>query len=339
MKAIKAIKAWLIRSSPVVLFFKRPYRFAVVFAILLTAAFAFTLLDTFVLPKTLQAVQQDEVQYPLFVSEQTKLADSNSSVAGQKANGESTETIAPVITANSYKDENIEISIETIRVYDTDVYIADIRISSIDYFKTAFAQNIFGRNINEKTSVIAAGQNAILAINGDYYGFRNDGWVLRNGILYRSEKNPNKSVDAFLMDREGSFSYIEGNASIEGQLSELWQIWSFGPALVVDGEISVTKNQEIQGRSSNSNPRTAMGQLGDLHYIFIVSDGRTNTSAGLSLFELASLLKERGCLIAYNLDGGGSSTMFFNGQIVNNPTTDGKRIKEREISDIVYIGY
>lgn len=62
-------------------------------------------------------------------------------------------------------------------------------------------------------------------------------------------------------------------------------------------------------------------------------------SAGLSLYELAALFEERGCSVAYNLDGGGSSAMYFNGQVMNRPTTGGRRIGEREVSDIVYIGY
>jgi exopolysaccharide biosynthesis protein len=75
-----------------------------------------------------------------------------------------------------------------------------------------------------------------------------------------------------------------------------------------------------------------------LHYIVVVSDGRTDASQGLSLLELAQVLKDKGCTVAYNLDGGGSSTMYFNGKVVNNPT-DGKNMGEREVCDIVYIGY
>ena len=70
----------------------------------------------------------------------------------------------------------------------------------------------------------------------------------------------------------------------------------------------------------------------------MVTDGRTEESAGLSLVQLADLMLEIGCETAYNLDGGGSSTMVFQGEVVNNPTTNGRTITEREVSDIVYIG-
>ena len=87
-----------------------------------------------------------------------------------------------------------------------------------------------------------------------------------------------------------------------------------------------------------SNPRNAIGYLGNNHYVFVVSDGRTSESAGLSLYELASFMKELGVKDAYNLDGGGSSTMVFKGEIINNPTTSGRSVEERAVSDIVYIG-
>jgi len=346
-------------KSSIMRLFSRPYVYAAVFTFLLTAAFVFTLLDAFVIPKALQLVPQigpesktaqvvtavsykDENDEPLppSVSEQPPetdngvfLPDMTEDIIEEYIEPES-KTVA-VVTAVSYKDENIEIFIEKIRVYDTDVYIADIKIGSIDYLKSAFARNTYGRNINEKTSVIAERKAAIFAINGDFYGFRNNGWVLRNGVLYRTGRND----IALLMDMAGNLS-IDGNrASIAKRARELRQIWSFGPPLVVNGAVSVSENQEISGRSSNSNPRTAIGQAGELHYIFIVSDGRTAASAGLSLYKLASLFRERGCVVAYNLDGGGSAAMYFNGRIVNRPTTDGKKIIEREVSDIVYIGY
>jgi exopolysaccharide biosynthesis protein len=115
------------------------------------------------------------------------------------------------------------------------------------------------------------------------------------------------------------------------------QVLAFGPGLIEEGEITVDENDEV-GRAMASNPRTAIGVIDSLHYVFIVSDGRTGESSGLTLMELAEVMKSLGCVTAYNLDGGGSSTMAFMGEVVNSPTTGGSRIKERSVSDIVYIG-
>ena len=73
-------------------------------------------------------------------------------------------------TDTSYSDDNIQVSLTEKTVENTQVYIADITVSSSDYLKTAFAQNTYGTNVTAKTSVTAANNSAILAVNGDYYG-------------------------------------------------------------------------------------------------------------------------------------------------------------------------
>ena len=136
----------------------------------------------------------------------------------------------------------------------------------------------------------------------------------------------------------GSMEIIkEGDITAEALLEKgAVNVFSFGPGLIEDGEIAVDSSDEV-GKAMASNPRTAIGKISDNHYVFVVSDGRTSESEGLSLSELAQFMKGLGVTTAYNLDGGGSSTMYFNGNIVNNPTTNGKSIQEREVSDIVYI--
>ena len=241
-----------------------------------------------------------------------------------------------VSTENMYSDGNVTITIQEIRAYDSTVYVADVVLSSPDYLKTAFANSTYGRNVTAKTSSIAETATAILAVNGDYYGARNAGYVIRNGVLYRSKAN--KNAEDLVIYQDGSFGIInESQISAQELLdSGAWNVFSFGPALLVDGEIAVETDEEV-GRAMASNPRTAIGIVDELHYLFVVSDGRTKSSEGLSLRELAEVLQNLGAKTAYNLDGGGSSTMVFQGQVVNNPTTNGKRITERSVSDIVCI--
>ena len=243
-----------------------------------------------------------------------------------------------VISETSYNDENIQVVLTEYRKYDTSIYVAEIVLSSSKYLRTAFAQNVYGRNVTEKTSEIAEGIGAILAINGDYYGIREKGYVLRNGVLYREE--PVSGQVDLVIYGTGNFSIIneEDISAKELLTAGAQQILSFGPALIEDGVVVVSEGDEV-GKAKTSNPRTAIGIVEDLHYMFVVSDGRTNESAGLSLSQLAEFMKELGAATAYNLDGGGSSTMYFNGEIINNPTTNGRSIKERSVSDIVYIGY
>ncbi|MCD8107436.1 MAG: phosphodiester glycosidase family protein [Oscillospiraceae bacterium] len=243
-----------------------------------------------------------------------------------------------IITDNYYSDGNITITITEYRENDTTIYVADVLLSSSEYLKTAFAKNAYGKNVTEKTSTIAERVGAILAINGDYYGAQETGYVIRNGVLYRSTGSSDN--EDLVIYSDGSFEIIsESDITAEELLANgACQVLSFGPALVQNSKISVTEDEEV-GKAKTSNPRTAIGIIDELHYVFVVADGRTDESEGLSLYELAEFMQSIGVETAYNLDGGGSSTMVFNGEVINNPTSSGKTIKERKVSDIVYIGY
>ena len=244
----------------------------------------------------------------------------------------------PVITDSSYYDGFTRIEIDTMRMLDTNIYIANVDITDSSLLRTALANNTFGRNLTEPTSVIAERSGAIFAVNGDYYGFRDTGYVMRNGYLYRSVPAKDPDQEDLVLYEDGSIDILREADMTAEEMSAYGatDIFSFGPGLVMDGEITVSENDEVE-RAQVTNPRTAIGILSPLHYLFVVSDGRTDESTGLSLYELAVLMKDLGCKTAYNLDGGGSSTMWFNGRVLNNPTTFGDKIAERSVSDIVYI--
>lgn len=238
-------------------------------------------------------------------------------------------------TETSYQDENISITLTEYYQYNTKTYVADVTLSSAEYLKTAFANDTYGKNVTEKTSSIASAHDAKLAINGDYYGVQERGYVIRNGIVYRDTA---KGADVLCIYADGKTEVLSDRDYTADELVSMgvWQAFSFGPGLVEDGSITVGVNDEV-GRAMASNPRTAIGMISENHFIFVVSDGRTSESEGLSLYELAEFMQSLGVETAYNLDGGGSSTMYFNGSVINNPTTGGS-IRERGVSDIVYIG-
>lgn len=249
------------------------------------------------------------------------------------------ETEPPVIINDTtYQDENISISLLHYTEYETEIYVADVRLNSAQYLKTAFAHDTFGKNITAKTSEIAAAHSAILAINGDFYGTHNRGYVIRNGVLYRDIAR--EETDFLCVMADGSFFLTTSDEYTGQDLLDMgaWQCFMFGPRLIENGVLMVDENSEVD-QSMESNPRTAIGIVDELHYLFVVSDGRTAESAGLSLQELAIFMQNLGAQTAYNLDGGGSATMVFNGNLINKPTTSGNSIKERSVSDIVYIGY
>ncbi|NCB74912.1 MAG: phosphodiester glycosidase family protein [Clostridia bacterium] len=297
------------------------------FSIVLILFTSFVLLDTFIIPRA-YVIENDSV-----AEQSVNTASSVSSTADAEKN--TTESTSATVTENSYSDGNISITITKYREYDTDIYVADVTVTDASYLKTAFADSTYGKNITEKTSVIADESGAILAINGDYYGAQNSGYVIRNGKIYRDTISASSQEDLVIYE-DGSFEIVtEGSVSASELLAGgAVHVLSFGPGLIENGEISVTESEEVD-KAKTSNPRTAIGQISDLHYVMVVSDGRTSKSAGLSLQELAEFMQGLGVTTAYNLDGGGSSTMVFNGTVINNPTTNGTSIKERSVSDIV----
>ncbi len=301
-------------------FLKKRYAYASVVALLLTGSFSYSMLKTFVLAETISTVA-------------TTSTSTNTATASQAPK-------TATVTDSSYKDDNISINLFETTVNNTQVYVADVTVTSSDYLKTAFAQNSFGTNVTAKTSETAADNNAILAINGDYYGANSTGYVIRNGVVYRDTVREDSSNGDLAIYKDGSFKIIYEDQISADQLVKdgVVNLLAFGPALVENGDIAVGTNEEV-GQAMASNPRTAIGIIDENHYIIVVSDGRTSESKGLSLYQMAEVMKLYGIKTAYNLDGGGSSTLYFNGQVINKPTTGGNKISERAVSDIVYIGY
>ena len=299
---------------------KKPYLYASVLGLLLTSSFTYSMLKTFVLAETISTVSNTS-------------STSDTVAANQAAKNAQ-------VTDTSYSDGNISVNLTEKTVNETQVYVADVTLSSADYLKTALAQNSYGTNVTAKTSVTAAENNAILAVNGDYYGANNSGYVIRNGVVYRDSVREDASNGDLAIYKDGSFKIIYEDQISANQLAEdgVVNLLAFGPSLVENGEISVSTNAEV-GQAMASNPRTAIGIIDENHYIIVVSDGRTSESKGLSLYQMAEVMKSYGVKTAYNLDGGGSSTLYFNGQVINKPTTGGSKISERAVSDIVYIGY
>ena len=263
------------------------------------------------------------------VAESTAVATADSDVVAASAGGLSGTSLGTA------KTDDYSITVTQYQEYDTAIYVADITVSSAEIIKTALADDTYGKNITAYTSTVASENQAVLAINGDYYGAQESGYVIRNGVAYRETSD---GEDILVLYADGSMKVLDSDdVTVQELLDQgVWQAWSFGPGLLSDGEVTVGENTEVS-RAMNSNPRTAIGQIDDNHYVFVVSDGRTDESKGLSLYELAEFMESLGCRTAYNLDGGGSSTMYFNGSVINNPTTNG-RIRERAVSDIVYIG-
>lgn len=319
---------------------RRPLRWPVIYGAALLAFTAYVLLDAFVIPRSYSTVQKAGTTTASGSSAAGASSDSATGATTQASatttTSTSTSTSAAQVTDTSYVNGGTSIAISTYRDYDTTYYVADIQVSSGESLLTALANDTYGKNVTQTTSAMAQANDAILAINGDFYGTRN-GYVIRNGVLYRSTSAGSDQQDLVIYS-DGTFEVVsEGDVTAQELLDKgAWQVLSFGPALVEDGQVSVSTSEEVD-KAMTTNPRTAIGIIDTNHYVFVVADGRTSESTGMSLYELAECMQQLGVKTAYNLDGGGSSTMVFNGTVVNNPTTNGDSISERKVSDIVYV--
>ena len=250
-------------------------------------------------------------------------------------------------TENLYVDQNlrVETNVEIIQTQllkgegtrDTRVYSAHVYMNHLSHLKTALAKDKYGINVTEYTSTIARRKGAVFAINGDTYGAQEKGYVLRNGEILRKSKR--KGAEDLAIYADGSFeSFLEEDYTLE-QIAEkgAYQVFSFGPTLVKNGQRVVEKGTEVAVfDAKNNNQRVSIGIVEPLHYVIAVCDARLTDSYGMQLFEMADYMVGMGAQIAYNLDGGGSSSFFFNDELQNKPCTSPNQVTERGVSDIVY---
>ena len=280
----------------------------------------------------------------------TSSTSQGSSLSTTSSTTGSTQTSEGVSSAgntpdSSYADATKSISITRARTGSgankVTYFVIDIKLTSAKDLRAGLADNAQGAAF---TSDIAAANNAILAINGDYFRDRSDGIIIRNGVVYRDK--PARQGVALYAD--GSMKiYDETQTSAARLLADgVWNTYSFGPALVIDGAVPVPNNFSTYEVVANpqfpiqgSHPRTGIGLIGKNHFVLIDVDGRhPGYSRGVTLEEFAQMFEKLGCITAYNIDGGASATVYFRGKVINQPknhTVD--PVQQRATSDILFI--
>ena len=238
-----------------------------------------------------------------------------------------TDTVAE--TANSYSSPDLSITVTEVSEGNLTYYVADIYVRDITCFRTALADDTYGSGFRDSIEGMAALNNALLAVNGDYYGNTNEGVVIRNGVIYRANAT---DCDVCVLYYDGTMKVMPGSSfSVEEAVADgAWQAWTFGPALL-DTDGSTLSSFSSTNRIISANPRTAIGYYEPGHYCLVVVDGR-GESSGITLPRLSQLFYDLGCTAAYNLDGGNSSVMVWGDEVINNPSGGG-----RESSDALLI--
>lgn len=241
-----------------------------------------------------------------------------------------------------YEDPTVRVSIETTRYCDTPMYIARVQIADASQLRTMMA-GTYGSQRTALATTLAERGGAVLAINGDYYSYIGTGLVVRQGHTYR--KRADDDYDVLMIDVNGDFHVAkkideatleEAYNALGGSVEEggtIVQAFTFGPALVENGERAHEEYQRSDGGARKPAQRMVIAQDGPLSYVIVCCEGPDNkNSKGLTLEEMGQFMLDLGVQTAYNLDGGGSTTMVFNGGKINALSTS----KNRSVSDIVY---
>ena len=273
------------------------------------------------------------------------------------------------LSDNEYVDESISVKIYEGRYADTDYVYAHVKISHPSQLRTIPAgvykgvkngsvqrskDYHFKKSSTTRGRFVASAANAVISINGDYFTKSECKVVLRMGTQYRNMADGLR--DLLIVDKQGNLSYLNAPsqadyaAYYEANKDNLYQVFCFGPVLVENG-VSVLPMDYENGYigAQKAAQRTALCQLGELEYLLVTSYGnQTKGNKGLTIPEFAKVCEmagrelnpENGCLLAFNLDGGNSTTMNFkrldaaSGKLkyvkVNCPEI------ERFLSDIIY---
>ncbi len=237
-----------------------------------------------------------------------------------------------------YRSPNLDITVTVSRAeakstsgtYETTCYVTDFYIRDISCLSTGMAKGKYGTGQYEWLKDMASRAGAVVAINGDFYGARKNGVVIRNGELFRSNHS---TFDACVIYWDGVMATYAPSQWDAKTLAKdgAYQAWSFGPRLLDENGQPMTSFNTTKAVKER-NPRTAIGYFEPGHYCFVTVDGRTTVSRGMTLEALAEFMYGLGCKAAYNLDGGESSCLMWQDSVISKPYKDG-----RKISDAVFL--
>jgi len=238
----------------------------------------------------------------------------------------------------TYETDKLKVSIEQKKKDGLTYFVCDVKLSDVSQFRTAFAGDDFRSGIYEAVSDIAGRYSPVLAINADFCRYHREGVIIRNGEVLRRQNI--KKHHLLVVDENGNLSAQTDRSGKQGLVANkleqqnTWQTFEFGPVLVENGQAAELplKSFYINCNEGYYEPRTAIGQIGPLHYIIIVVDGRRDGySTGASMPQLQQLFLDEGAQFAFNLDGGGSTTLYFLGEVINMPSGG----KQRSVSDVI----
>lgn len=190
----------------------------------------------------------------------------------------------------------------------------------------------------------------VFAMNTDYYTYRIGGprvvgVTVRDGkILYDDRYTEEKANNSYLFPNLDCLAFFpDGSLNVyrnyEYSAQEYidmgaYDVYSFGPYLMKDGRLS----QKAYTSNDSKNPRCAIGMIEPGHYVAILCEGRLKDSTGVTIGHLSQLMREAGCEVAFNLDGGQTGVMVFMGKQLNRIGKYDGKTSARPTSEVMAFG-
>ena len=248
----------------------------------------------------------------------------------------------PVLTSNSYQTDRLAIFIErvvdesrTITNHTFVYYMADVYFQNMEDFRSGAAKSWQHLWDNAMLVDCARKNDAIFAVSGDFTLTRKKGLVIRNGELLQSQHDDKRDVGVIYTDGHME-TYLAKETPVEEILNDptVWQILGFGPELL-DGNGQPKTVFNDPNKVGRANIRNAVGYFEPGHFCFVYvqpyKERKDHTC--LDMESLSRLMYSLGCVRAYNLDGGGTAGMYFNGKLVSDKGLG----QTRKIHDFYYI--
>lgn len=234
----------------------------------------------------------------------------------------------------SYEDPTISVTIQQGRTSDDcDYWVATIKIAHASQLRTIAAESFDSDMVMDGPS-LARRVNAVLAVDGDFFSYTGEGYIMRQGRLYLNVLKGRR--DVLLIDEDGDFHVVplahKGDVSDTVDGKRVINAFYFGPALVLNGKVNWYMDLRDDMAAEDKKQRMCIAQVGPLEYKCICCGPPARGSTGMTLLEFAKLVAAQGVETAYNLDGGNSCMMIFNGSKINDIQSE----NSRELNDIIY---
>lgn len=281
--------------------------------------------EQYVAERPLSVVELETKYRQLLGEAQTKVSELETAKNNVQKERDELQDYYEQLNEHFYVKDDLKVKLVETRTSNQHYWVAEVVSSETTPLKGAMANDTYNGK-KEAISSMAKRLGAVLAVNASgFYAKTNKpmGTVVRNGELVSID--PAYTGEILSLKSDGNLNFTTINSEEEFNNLDIEQTFTFGPILVRD-------SQATQLNDTSRHPRTAIGQLDDNRYVIVVAEGRMEGADGMTLGELQQSFLNLGCKTAYNLDGGGSTTLYFQGKLINTPS-DGN---ERSVVDMIY---